>query len=319
MRPQTAANNLRQAAEAGLHFLRMLDAANLSRLRPTYLKQYALATPSDTDADSQSMLSIRGRKEVVDASIQLRADLTHSVWQATCRTGAECIRRRAGGFSSCKAGLHGLTPCSASPPLRTPGLPSRAGVQLRPRRRWRCHRPGRKGVGRRRFCRLVHLRPLTPHWRSCPGRQPPRQLRHATFPSLLSPFAACLRGAFGRWKTLRSTSSALSASAEDLGRMLLREIRPHFYGNDWFQIPLAVPVGCQVSVVSLSAIPTPSVSTRAIPHYASTDSPTLSTAAAASTAAAWRMFARRKRRHDNPNRRGRKPARYSSQWRGYSG
>ena len=37
--PLQAAGDLRQAAEAGLQFFRMLDAVNLSRLRPAYLRQ----------------------------------------------------------------------------------------------------------------------------------------------------------------------------------------------------------------------------------------------------------------------------------------
>src|SRR5262245_9885107 len=39
VRPSKGTDDLRQAAEAGLHFLRLLDAANLSTLRAAYLKQ----------------------------------------------------------------------------------------------------------------------------------------------------------------------------------------------------------------------------------------------------------------------------------------
>jgi hypothetical protein len=35
---------------------------------------------------------------------------------------------------------------------------------------------------------------------------------------------------------------ALSAAAEDIGRLLLRDFAL-IYGNDWFQIPLTLPVG----------------------------------------------------------------------------
>jgi hypothetical protein len=37
---------------------------------------------------------------------------------------------------------------------------------------------------------------------------------------------------------------ALSAAAEDIGRLLLREFAL-IYGNDWFQIPLVVPVAAR--------------------------------------------------------------------------
>ena len=62
---------------------------------------------------------------------------------------------------------------------------------------------------------------------------------------------------------------ALSAAAEDLGRLLLREFAL-IYGNDWFQIPLAVPVGSHVSIKSLSVADTFGIVTT-IPHYATAD------------------------------------------------
>ena len=71
---------------------------------------------------------------------------------------------------------------------------------------------------------------------------------------------------------------ALSAAAEDLGRLLLREFAL-IYGNDWFQIPLALPVGCQVVVSSLSVLDTFGVATT-IPHYAAADG----------SSSGWRMF-----------------------------
>jgi hypothetical protein len=71
---------------------------------------------------------------------------------------------------------------------------------------------------------------------------------------------------------------SLSAGAEDLGRLLLREFAL-IYGNDWFQIPLAVPVGCQVVVNSLSVLDTFGIATT-IPHYAAADG----------ALGRWRMF-----------------------------
>src|SRR5262245_15504037 len=42
VRPQQAAQDLLQAVEAGLQFLRVLDAAGLGRLRSAYVQQYPL-------------------------------------------------------------------------------------------------------------------------------------------------------------------------------------------------------------------------------------------------------------------------------------
>ena len=62
---------------------------------------------------------------------------------------------------------------------------------------------------------------------------------------------------------------ALSAAAEDLGRLLLREFAL-IYGNDWFQVPLAVPAGSQLTIKSLTVSDTFGVTT-AIPHYSDVD------------------------------------------------
>ncbi len=61
----------------------------------------------------------------------------------------------------------------------------------------------------------------------------------------------------------------LSAAAEDLGRILLREFAL-IYANDWFQFPLVIPVGSQVVITSLSVADTFGVVT-AIPHYSAID------------------------------------------------
>ncbi len=57
----------------------------------------------------------------------------------------------------------------------------------------------------------------------------------------------------------------LSAAAEDLGRLILREFAL-IYGNDWFQFPLVVPIGSQVWITSLSVADTFGITTP-IPHY----------------------------------------------------
>src|SRR5262249_2194048 len=68
-------------------------------------------------------------------------------------------------------------------------------------------------------------------------------------------------------------------AAEDIGRMLLREFAL-IYGNDWFQIALAVPVGSEVTVNSLTVSDTFGLTT-SIPHYADFDG----------SMGRWRMFA----------------------------
>src|SRR5204862_6213757 len=70
----------------------------------------------------------------------------------------------------------------------------------------------------------------------------------------------------------------ISAAAEDLGRLLLREFA-FIYGNDWFDFPLLAPVGAQVLVTSLSVADTFGIVTP-IPHFSIADGPL----------GRWRMF-----------------------------
>jgi hypothetical protein len=72
---------------------------------------------------------------------------------------------------------------------------------------------------------------------------------------------------------------SLTAGADDIGRLLLREFAL-IYGSDWFQIPLAVPVGGEVTIDTLTVADTFGLTTT-IPHYTDVDG----------TAGGWRMFA----------------------------
>jgi hypothetical protein len=72
---------------------------------------------------------------------------------------------------------------------------------------------------------------------------------------------------------------SLSAAAEDVGRLLLREFAL-IYGNDWFGFPLVVPAGSRAEIASLSISDTFGVVTN-VPHYSAVDG----------AAGGWRMFA----------------------------
>ena len=87
VRPPKGAVDLRQSAEAGLQFLRLLDAANLSRLRPAYVGQYPLAAPPNTDADTQRMASVFAGRTV--DGIQLRADLVQAAGKLPATSSAQ--------------------------------------------------------------------------------------------------------------------------------------------------------------------------------------------------------------------------------------
>lgn len=71
----------------------------------------------------------------------------------------------------------------------------------------------------------------------------------------------------------------ISAAAEDIGRLLLREFAL-IYGSDWFQFPLVAKVGSEVLITSLTVADTFGI-TVAIPHYSAIDG----------ASGNWRMFA----------------------------
>jgi hypothetical protein len=72
---------------------------------------------------------------------------------------------------------------------------------------------------------------------------------------------------------------ALSAAAEDIGRLLLRDFAL-IYGNDWFGFPLVVPSSSRTELASLTVIDTFGKTTP-VPHYSIADGP----------AGGWKVFA----------------------------
>ena len=75
--------------------------------------------------------------------------------------------------------------------------------------------------------------------------------------------------------------AAVSAGPEDLVRLALLDFHL-IYGNDWFLVPLPVPVGTAVRIASLTVVDTFGTSVT-IPHYSQVD-------AAAQAAGAWQMY-----------------------------
>jgi hypothetical protein len=70
----------------------------------------------------------------------------------------------------------------------------------------------------------------------------------------------------------------ISAAAEDIGRLLLREFAL-IYGSDWFQFPLMANLGSKVLVTSLTVADTFGITTT-VPHYSAMDG----------ASGTWRMF-----------------------------
>jgi hypothetical protein len=268
--PPQAASDLRQAAEAGLQFFRMLDAANLSRLLPAYLRQYPM--PPGTDAESQALAAIVSGR-VVDG-IKLHADLVQAGSALPAQpalnepdrqpalTVAEAWRAWYESLFSEPVGAdswspdrmeYGFTLGSASASTQCVAREYDGG-----------------GADWYTFDRTA----ATP----IAGSTPPAAVTSRAMAAPVT-FRGMPARRFWEMEDAAVDIGALTAAAEDIGRLLLREFAL-IYGNDWFQIPLAVPVGSEVAVNSLTVSDTFGLTTT-IPHYMDVDG----------SASGWRMFA----------------------------
>jgi hypothetical protein len=270
VRPQPPGVDLWQAAEAGLQFLRMLDAANLSRLRPAYLGQYALG--STTDASAQPLASVVAGR-VIDG-IKLHADLVHAgnslpAQPALSDQDRQQVLPVARAWRTWYESLFSV-PAGAD--------------SWSPERMEYAFALGSSSASTRCVAREYdggavdwHTFDRSPLPVGSGGAPPPPMTRRAMAAPVT--FRGMPARRFWEMEDAAVDIGALSAAAEDIGRLLLREFAL-IYGNDWFQIPLPVPVGSEVVINSLTVADTFGL-TMTIPHYADFDA----------AGANWRMFA----------------------------
>jgi hypothetical protein len=269
VRPARAAGDLRQAAEAGLHFARLLDAATLSRLRPAYLTQYPLAASAGDAVGLSSVVAGR----VIDG-IALRADLV------------------AAGTK-----LPAAPPISdADTPLLQPVIqswlawyavlfsePSQPMVWSEDRMEYNfvVGVPGDTGslAAREYDGGTVDWYIFDRSTATLTGGAGKR----ATTSRNLVASPVSFRGMPARryWEIEDGSVDlgALSAAPEDLGRLLLREFAL-IYGTEWFVVPVSVPWGCIVNVDALKVSDTFGLVT-VVPHYSAADGASVP----------WRLFA----------------------------
>jgi len=270
VRPQQSADDLRQAAEAGLQFFRMLDTAKLTRLRPAYLKQYALAPGAGTDSQPISAI-VAGR--VIDG-IKLHADLVTAGSALPAQPALSNADRRTvlPIAQAWRAWYESLfdEPAGAdswSPDRMEYGfaLGSVSGAT-------QC--VAREYDGGAADWYIFDRAPAT----LPSGSTPPASTARHAMPSPVT-FRGMPARRFWEMEDSAVDIGALSAAAEDIARLLLRDFAL-IYGNDWFQIPLLVPVGSEVMINRLTVTDTFGVTTT-IPHYADFDG----------AGGGWRMFA----------------------------
>jgi len=272
VRPQQASTDLLQAAEAGLHFLRLLDAANLGHLRATYVQQYPLAAPTNVDSQTRKLSSVVTGRAL--NGIQLRADLaaaasgTLPAAPSLSSADTSAVLPVAAAWATW---FDSLFSQSSTPTSWTPArMEYRFALAAAADANGLVAQEYDGGsIDWYTFDRATAAL-------SADTAQPTSGTRSVTVAPVT--FRGMPARRFWEMEDASVNIGALSAAAEDVGRLLLREFAL-IYGNDWFQIPLAVPFGCQVVIGSLSVLDTFGIATN-IPHYAAADGPS----------SGWRMF-----------------------------
>jgi len=273
IRPATAQSDLLQAAEAGRQFFRLLDAAGLSRLRPTYLTAYPLSSVTSSDPTLSNLSSIVSGR-LIDG-VKLHSDLVRAGTNlppqpAIASTDTKSVLAVTQSFRTWYESLFSEpTGTDAWSPARmeysfTMGATGDTGSLT-------AKEYDGSGVDWYTFDRSATA--LTGG-----SSTPPTPFTRTSMPAPVT-FRGMPARRFWEMEDAAVNIGALTASASDLGRLLLREFAL-IYGNDWFQIPLAVPVGSQVTLQSLIVSDTFGITTT-IPHYVDADN----------SAGLWKMFA----------------------------
>ncbi len=272
VRPTKAGDDQRQAVEAGLHFLRLLESANLAGLRSAYLSQYPLTEQNSHDADTQNFSRIMAGR-VIDG-IKLYADLFHAgnvlpAVPSIAHGHQDAVLKLTRNWMAWYASLF------SEPAGVDAWSPDRMEYQF-------AAGPATDSgsfIAREYDGGTVDWHTFDRSSISLAGgpSQPVKNTRKA----LVSPvtFRGMPARRFWEMENASVDIGTLSAAGEDLGRLLLREFAL-VYGNDWFQVPFLVPVGSDVSIDSLVVADTFGLKTT-IPHYTAVDG----------SHGLWRMFA----------------------------
>jgi len=270
VRPATSADDLRQAAEAGLQFFRLLDQAGLARLRPGYLKQYALTAARGLDDEGQSFFQIVSGRAI--DGVKLRADFSQAgaslpALPAIATADHDAVFKVGQAFLAWYDGLLSQ-PANAdawSPDRMEYSFAFAAGG-------------ADSFVAREYDGGTIDWYTLDRSSAALAGAAAaPTAVTKSVMATPVT-FRGMPARRFWELEDASVDIGALTAGAEDIGRLLLREFAL-IYGNDWFQIPLAVPVGSEVAINSLTVSDTFGL-IAVVPHYADVDG----------VAGGWRMF-----------------------------
>ena len=271
-RPATSASDLRQATEAGLYFLRLLDAAKLpATIAAAFLVQYPLSVgvPSTSDVAALAPV-IAGR--VIDG-VKLRADLLAA---GAALPPAPVIpqEQQATVLNVTRNWLQWYSSLFSEPAAQDAWTANRMEYRF-----------SMATVGDSESYVAQEYDGGSIDWHTfdrttvglTAGAAQPTVAQQTVIATPVT-FRGMPARRFWEMEDDGTNIGLLSAAAEDLGRLLLREFAL-IYGNDWFQFPLVTTVGSQVLVTSLSVADTFGITTT-IPHYSAVDG----------RSSNWRMF-----------------------------
>ena len=283
VRPTSTAVDYRQAVDAGLYFVRLLNAGNVSAaLIAAYVTQYAIAPPTAAqstalDAPARALSAVVARR--APDGIRLAAALRAAqpglpATPAVATADRTAVQNAANAYLAWYDVLYD-----------EPAGGGAAPAWVNERMEYHFSIDATQTDTPCAFLADQYAgEPLD--WPSFDHVTTPLGTVKTTAPAPVTRTMMPSRVSFkgmpaGRYWEMEDAAidvGAIDAGPTDLARLMLREFAL-IYGNDWFMVPVPVTVGAVARIVSLVVTDTFGV-TQTIPHYATT-----------SDGGRWRMFA----------------------------
>jgi hypothetical protein len=262
--PARAANDLRQTVEAGQYFLRLLSAAQLpATISALYRAAYPLPIPPPAASDVAAVIPIIDGR-VLDAA-KLHADLV-AANAALPASPAIPTAQQQTVLKVTRDWLQWYASLFAEPSGQNAGWSA-----SRMEYAFTMATAGDKGsyVAQEYDGESIDWHTFDRTTVQLAGGTAQPFVKQQTVVATPVTFRGMPARRFWEMEDGGTNIGLLTAAAEDLGRLLLREF-VLIYGNDWLQFPLVAPVGSQVLITSLSVADTFGIAT-AVPHYSKID------------------------------------------------
>jgi hypothetical protein len=264
VRPGNAADDLRQAAEAGLYFLRLLSAAQLpASIANLYQAQYPLKVEASAGSHATAFKQVIAGRAI--DGVQLHADLLAAGASLPAAPPIPVVQRDA-VLEITRNWLRWYSELFAEPRSSEAAW---SADQLE--YRFSMATAGDTGsyVAQEYDGGSIDWHTFDRTTVKLTGGSAQPTVTKQTLIATPVTFRGMPARRFWEFEDGGTNIGLLSAAAEDLGRLLLREFAL-IYGNDWFQFPLPAPVGSQVWITSLAIEDTFGIAVP-IPHYSTVD------------------------------------------------